>query len=682
MIRNKLKPHPKTEHIFYFICAAILLLLYQLIYWNKTYPITEGWGLNYSNLVIAGKFPYRDFYYYLPPLNLLIDTILWKLSFGYLLLYRAYRIVERFIVLFLLYELLCKVAKPFYACLGSFMGILLYTATVYDLCGDYNQTTDLILIILGFLILDYLNYLHDSNSTKQYRCLLGIGIVLGLALLIKQTVFVAALIITFLTLTALYVVEKGRNLHDYIISIAYTFMGFAVPIVPTFIFLQINGALIPFFQQVFINTGSKGSVESILTSIFRLTLDYKNIYIGITVAFCFYAIIKSNSTTRLIYAFIMVSTLYFSFQEKINTVINLKNTDKGYFVAIGIVILLIVSIILDVVVKKIPYLRANSALFILGLVAVLLILPHFKTSCQRLYNETDLFSLISDIPKLCSIGCFILILYCLYKYARYHDIMHAKWLILIICGVITLYYNGMTAKDNFSARSLIIVFPVLFCFIMQKTNNCYYLKMSLCFIICSLFITGTISQKVTNAYSWWGWSETILDEDHICTPNIPAFRGIRLSADEANMYNELCHVLQENTDTSDTIYSFPHIKLFNVVLNNTNMKGSFVPVPFYDVCADEYAINDAKSLSKDPPEILIWCDIPDCMETHESIFRDGEPLGQRYIQRLFRTYIKQKKYTLIGQYNNIFIYKLNDGTDIGYTYIQDEYRENQTLMQN
>ena len=106
------------------------------------------------------------------------------------------------------------------------------------------------------------------------------------------------------------------------------------------------------------------------------------------------------------------------------------------------------------------------------------------------------------------------------------------------------------------------------------------MKMSIGFMVCAILAAGVISQKVTNAYSWWGWSEATLNEEYFYKVNVKAFRGLEFSEDEAIKYNELFNVLEHNSDNKDTIYSFPHAKIFNVVLNNTNMDGSFVPVPF------------------------------------------------------------------------------------------------------
>ena len=100
------------------------------------------------------------------------------------------------------------------------------------------------------------------------------------------------------------------------------------------------------------------------------------------------------------------------------------------------------------------------------------------------------------------------------------------------------------------------------------------------------------------------------------------------------MYESIYTVIKENTDDSSVIYGFPHVKIFNVLVDNVDMK-NFVPIPFYDVCADDYAKADAALLNDNPPDIVIWCDIPGCMEVHEKIFRDGEKLGQREIVKWF-----------------------------------------------
>ena len=74
-------PVPKISTIKNVLSIGIFLAVvcYSAIYANNTFPISEGWNVNYVELIWHGKVPYRDFYYYLPPLNLLVDAVLWKL---------------------------------------------------------------------------------------------------------------------------------------------------------------------------------------------------------------------------------------------------------------------------------------------------------------------------------------------------------------------------------------------------------------------------------------------------------------------------------------------------------------------------------------------------------------------------------------------------------------------------
>lgn len=669
-----------NANTFFFLLAVVLLLAYQLIYWNKTYPITEGWGINYVNLIISGKIPYKDFYYYLPPLNLLIDGILWKLSFGYLLLYRAYRIIERFLILILLYKMLLKVTKPHYACFAAFSGIVLSTATVFDLCGDYNQTCDFIAVILCNILLIYCKHFVNNNSKKEWQTLFVLGIVLGFSFLLKQTIFVASVLLIFITLTILFVITKHKN---YIKSIILTLAGFLIPVIICFAILTYHNALTPFFEQVFFSADSKGSLFSVLTSIIRITTTYKTLYLTIILLFCFYRIAKYNDLQNWFYLFIALSSYLIIFETDIKTILPFVNTHKGKLLVLVFCLLLVVSLLLDFfdINKKglcyIPFLSCGLSLLLFDY--YLTVKTHVS---NRIYMESNLFSMVNTVSKLCCAISIILIIYQFHLYRASNDATCLKWIFLLMCGLICMYHLAMGASDDFNPRALIICIPVLTCYLLEKIPHHFFTKNLLVLSILVCLCVGIVSQKVTCTYSWWGSTSTTLDKDHTCTPTIKAMRGLRLSAYEANMYNELYRVLERNMTSDTSVYSFPQTQIFNVLLNNTNEAG-FVPVPFYDTCADKYAIEDAKLLAKDPPDILIWCDIPGCMEAHENIYRNGEELGQRSIQRLFSVLVRRGDYSLIGQYNNIFIYKYNvknSNSKTNYTYIEDASRVNSTLQ--
>ena len=69
------------------------------------------------------------------------------------------------------------------------------------------------------------------------------------------------------------------------------------------------------------------------------------------------------------------------------------------------------------------------------------------------------------------------------------------------------------------------------------------------------------------------------------------------------------------------------------------------------------------------------------MDEHEEIFRDNKKLEQRKFQEWLAESVNNEKYTLIGQYDSMFIYKLNDGTEINYTFYKDVDAVNKTLFE-
>ena len=102
---NSIDDNNKCKTI-YGILLVLFIIAFNFIWLNKAYPMAEGWAEIYSGLLDNGKIPYKDFYYYLPPLNLLIDYIIWKLSFGFIIIYRLWRLLERIAIIGIIYKIL------------------------------------------------------------------------------------------------------------------------------------------------------------------------------------------------------------------------------------------------------------------------------------------------------------------------------------------------------------------------------------------------------------------------------------------------------------------------------------------------------------------------------------------------------------------------------------------------
>lgn len=677
----------KYEKLLFLMIVLILCFFFFYSFSIHTIPYTQGWGNAYVDLVFSGKFPYRDFYYYLPPLNIIIDCILWPLSFGHMFLYFLWRLAERMLIIVLVYNLLCKVSKPRYACIGTFIGFIMFSATVYDLVGDYNQTAVLLTVIVSYIYCKYLEC-FNNNQKGEYKYLLLSGIFIGLSFLHKQPLFVAQCIIYFIILTANFIMKHKSN---YFKSLLITIAGILIPISIFSLILAVNGAFIPFIKQVYLVDSPKGGLVSIILSLIRICINYKYILFSAMIFILLYVekyLISSKKENydkkvikrviRLLVIIVFFSLVLYLYNENIESLKVFSSSKIGAIIILGLAGIFSIDFIID------RYINKGSALIYLGImsfIALLLVFMFFKEYYSvMLYNETVAFSLLNEICAISVFGSIILIIYLFYKYYRTNNISFLKWQ-FIIAGALVYEYNAvMATTSQISNYGAVLLLAVLITFILDKISETSKFIKLLTFSMCIFVSITVMSQKVTNAYSWWGWSESVITPSKNYKINVPGLEGFRTTENTKNMYEKMYKVLKENTDSDSVIYGFPHVRIFNILLRNSNMN-NFVPVPFYDVCPDSSAIEDSKMLKKNPPDIVIWIDIPYCMETHEKIFRGGKRLGQRNIQEWFSNEVDEGKYKLIGQYDAVFIYKLTDGSKIKYTYYKDKNKVNNTISE-
>lgn len=676
------------EQGFFLAIVLFFCSIYYISYSIHNIPYTQGWGNAYADLVFSGKFPYRDFYFYIPPLNLIIDCIFWKLSFGHLIVYVVFRFIERMIIIWLTYRLLCKLTKPRYASIGTIIGAFLLAATVYDVIGDYNQTTLLLTIVLTNI---YNKYIEIANSMeankKEYRYLFVGGLIIGLSFLHKQTIFLAQCIVFFAILTTYFIINRKKY---YIKSVLITLAGIIIPIAIALLILAINGAVFQFLDQVYLNVDAKGSLISMLTAIVIWCLKWKYLILSTVITIYIYCSkyfikMKENNQEYKILKYFVKSVLLLIIYVIILTMfIETKNNIKviletGFTVFAVISILVIMAI--DFILEKYGYKNSKVIYILIStlMFACMAIMYINKKYAKYLYRYTILFAILTDFSTIITIGTIILICYLFYSYSKNKDISLLKWIIALAGGMAFEYNGTMASGLELVNYCTMLSYAVLITYLLSKVCSKDRIMKIIILIIC-IFISSTcMSQKVMRAYSWWGWYDTEIGTSKFYTIDVPGLEGYRTSLNIKYMYEEMYKVIKSNTNEESVIYGFPHVRIFNVILNNSNMN-HFVPVPFYDVCSDDYMREDIKILKENPPEIIIWVDIPGCMETHEEVFRDERPLEQRKFQEWLYECVNEGKYTLIGQYDSLFVYKLNDGTEINYTYYKNPDAVNYTLI--
>ncbi len=619
------------------ICAAILglfVLAYNWVWFNKTFTLSEGWSVFYVELMNRGKVPYKDFYYFLPPLSLFEDWAIWKFSFGYFIIYRFWRLLQRVLLVEFIYYIISKRVHPIIAFLSGILSTILLSANVYDLCGDYNQTQQFLVILMGYILLKYVDSVKN-NSSKKYVWTTIVGAIGGLMFLQKQTVVLASAIIFGLLLVVFVIIKFEKNLIKTFASVV---LGSLIPIIPTVIYLAVNKALKPFIYQVYQDTSSKGGLFEIVFGKLGKVLADHILLIIIAVG-------------------IMVALRLFNKSE--------KNNVPYIIIAVGCCFagILVEDFFADLVdtIANIEF-KGNHSII------------------TSFYNEGVLLAYMTKFTTSIFLCIFVWIVYhiidCRIEKKEYD--LHALVLAFtaIVAGYSSIMANG---ESDVSVITAFIVVPVAFYLLFKDKSDVKNIKVQvwpIVGVIAVIFII-CITQKLVCPYSWWGNEEASYWEKTE-TVDIRALSGYRFSKEEKAKFEKLNELISYYTDNESVIWGFPYVKVYNIFQDNYNMNG-FVPVEFYDVCADDFAKKEAKLLAKNEPDIVVWVDIPNCMELHEKIYRNGKPLGQRAIQKWFSE-VKDTDYTLIGQVDDVYIYKLNDDRTIDYKYITRKSKHNETSV--
>lgn len=681
--KTALTSDSRIERFIYPLLIVVVCLIYSSIYFFNTYPVSEGWNVFNAELIMQKKVPYRDFYYYLPPLNLIIDMIFWKLSFGKLLIYRGWYLVQRIFILLLMYKLLSKHFDRPVAFFSLVIASIVMTACVYDLFGDYNQTTVFLSVCLLYPMSKFAGTAQYRNK-RQY--LFYSGIIIGLMLLNKQTIFIATGIVCFIALFAYCIKEKDFHFVAYCISTA---IGLAIPLASVFIYLLSHHALFPFVQQVFLYTDGKGSLLNIV--IRNLFLSLRPAAIPTFLIITIFYVINNHSWTEKIKRYFTKFLNWFRNRPPFQRFIIGALTLYVLFVGIAITGFSVFNSIITPITASISsndlitriicfavlvlisgwYLAeytlhtGNKRVFSVYIIIIFLIslVIAFTANYQKSYLLVSLY--FSNIQKFfLPFVQMISIVLCIYFYRSRHYV-----LFIFFAGSFALYYSlSMSAGYSLIMPTAITIsFPLL---IAYSLSDDFFWKKTrpLCFsvtcCICAIVMVFCFLQKRTCPYEWWGYKNEVI-EQQTYPISIPALTGIRVTSQEQEMFEEINHLIESNTDSTNEVWGYPYIKLFNILSNRYNMN-TFVPILFPDVVSDRYVEQATALIQQHNPTIVLWKNIPNCLTTHEYVFRNRHPLKQRYLERLFAKFIPER-YTILGFYNDIEVYRLkDDSTSVTY----------------
>lgn len=635
------------------IIIIIVNLAFSSLYFTNTFPLSEGWFVNYSELILRGKVPYKDFYYFLPPFTLFFDTILWKLSFGLLIVFRGWYLFERILIYLLVYRFLCRYFKWQYAAISCTISEILCAADAFDFFGDYNQNIVLLVVLFAYCAA---NFTEEVIFKSKLKHLFLAGVLLGFMFLCKQTIVLSCFIIYLFALIINCYLNKDKNLFRYIIFVA---LGTLIPIICFFIYLSYHNAIVPFIDQVFLSASGKGSFYDIIIKMPLETIQHLVQWVLSLVLFLMILIVqKENIEKAYIRILLIISILLiaskFNFLKYINAV-----TSSYKF--IGLIIVAAIPLILTHFLRnKIShcYILRNIFIFLwIGCIGAGLYLS--DTTLLAIY-EMDSFSIIESLFNVTLYYYqFLFIGYCIAQklYKGKQQRQYESLFMFAAGGLAICYASSMAAGSNtIASLAMRITTPLIICHIIQVFSFNRFTKTVKYFFygFCTILITITCAQKAISPYPWWGIDNSPMWEKTY-TVDIPELKGITFSKDDKDMYERITQLIKENSNEDDIIFGYPYIKIFNILCHR--YETNFVPVMWYDVVGDQYVELTIQEFEKKLPEIVLWKEIPGAMEAHENIYRNGQPLVQRKLEKMFQK-ILPKKYELLDTVNGISVYKL------------------------
>jgi hypothetical protein len=589
-----------TKFNFYIGLGAVILaiVVYNSMYFNRYFPVTEGWFSAYAHLIRQGYIPYRDFYFFLTPLYP-IQIAAFQSVFGESFI--ALRVLGIVIVLLLslfLYLILVRRFSPLASTIATVTAIFYYQSGVAHISYDFIQFFNVYVLAATYLIIRFSDHEYVGKTGKRNNAstlLILAGVMVSLAFLTKQSN--GSLVVLFSVL-AVMLAMSGQNFSFLLRNISIYMLGMALPVLIALIWLYFVNALPQFIDQVVFGAiASKGTISNILFSwIGRFINEDLLIHLKVSIFYLSPLIILS-----------LIGTAIVKWQRKKGAP-PLENVSQ-----------ILVFIVLFCFVVGISYfgnILSESLMWLINLKNFLL-----QEIIAVSTIVTVFIALTAIIQLIPSVG-----------FIRKDLAISATMTLGLIFG------NGTSA--GIGEVSTYLSFALVLSFLISLPNSHGIAKV-LTSGACLSLILVLAAVKFQQPYAWWYVSEPDVRKS-TSSSTLPLLAGLRLSPDTLMTIEEVVQSIKAHSSPGDDIFAFPNIPGFYAFTDR--WPHSKVIVPWFDFLPDLYAQAEANRLKAFPPVIIVNLKLPEeVWVLHESLFRNGRPLGQRNIKAAIEELTEQRK---------------------------------------
>jgi len=611
----------------------LIVFSYSIISFNKYLPVQEGWFQFYHMLMDEGKFPYRDFYIPIQPVFVLLTDLLNTLFGTSFIVLRWYGVIERVILILLVFIYLRKQYDGVQVFFLTLVGFFLYSSFNVDLPYSYYQTT----LLFSFLGVYFLCNGIVFRKRTMFNVYFG-GFWTGLAFFTKQS---SGLMLLLITTLALIVQGLRTETKSELLKRTCAYLsGLLTVSAPILIWLYSGKALNSYYVQVFKSSSSKGSPEQIILGFVPRLFEHINIPILLVFSSLLFSI--------LIYHH------FFTDLQKVK-----RNKNRSPEIKIGILFLMIlIAFIYPLVSKKLIYgirfVNYDNMARVIILITFVGVLISFSKSLLKWLKNCD--NQRNNFVLLTGLFCFGWMYgHGMSGVLEVHSLLPAfPFLMLLVSQGSDLSNMPLSPegnKNSFCVRkkkwlpSSRMAFRVAEACTEYRTPGMYRILIFSGMGILFAFVIIIASTRYAIPFCWWGWQEGSIKTAKLSS-TIPALHGIKLSPESHTFYSEAYQKIIVNTEAGDDVFFFPHISALNVMTNRKH--NNFIPITYFDVCSDEYAEMTAQYLEQSPPKIIILMDFPEeAWKIHENIFRGGKRSGQRKIQNVIENFKQSNRYEIV-----------------------------------
>ena len=588
--------------VFNGILLCLLFTIFTLTYASSVISPQVGWWQYYAWRMEEGDILYKDIYLFITPYFVFLTRLFYSLFHEHLILYTLFvGFPVKLLCVLTLYHMLCKIAKPVYACMSTFVGACLSASYFTDLLYDFNPITILPCLLVASCYMTYFKQLRDGSDARLTAFAVGylIGIILGL----KQTFG-----ITFgFTITALNTViilrkEHKGTLKTVVTTFFYSLTGLLLGILPMIAYLTINDCWYEFYYCITEIKNAKGGMEHIFQRWMMAFDDFK-IWVYVAIIYVLWRVQQhfwGNGSLRRH---------------------GLNNWKKNYLMLA----------------------------FATGMVTIIIVYSFFPNQFhQQVFSSPFIQKWhVRFYRILIYAGVLTWLVYTL-RYFKGHKVNRS--FLVFTTFIVAHFFTGITSTDFLEPIYLLLYLPWMLVIALNAQCRFKRIKNTALLSVVCLLALYCISVKITVPYSWQGWSVSPISNSHVAC-SVEGLEGFTVSPRADTVFGRITKLIKENTTDSDQVYQFANIPLFNVITKR--QIPTYVPIAWFDVCSDSLARRAARELHARPPKVVVWHNMNEGnWQTVEKVFRGKKRSGQRDILNFYHSFVKPNYQLLYSADNN------------------------------